>query len=94
METLAGVARGNPQTDYAGLQYFLQQEWIFVQGITSRVGEAFRLVEEVNQHLLLPSIFQGATTSAPEIDVTYTLVKQSGLALPDTNISTSEHWIA
>ena len=44
-EVLAGVVRRYPQSDYAGLQNSLQQEWDFVQLVTPYIGELFYPVE-------------------------------------------------
>ena len=43
---LAGVACKQPQSDYAGMQKSLQQDWAFVQQVTPGIGDAFGLVEE------------------------------------------------
>ena len=45
-EVLAGVARLNLQTIYAGLQKSLQQEWDFFQKTTPGIGEYFFPVKE------------------------------------------------
>ena len=41
VSTLAGVVRRHPQTTYAGLQKYLQQEWALVQRVTPDIGMAF-----------------------------------------------------
>ena len=43
---LAGVARKQPQSAYAGLQKSLQQELAFVQRVTPGVGDFFGPVEK------------------------------------------------
>ena len=45
VKTLSGVARKHLQSAYAGLQKSLQQEWAFVQRVTSRVSNSFGPVE-------------------------------------------------
>ena len=42
MRILAGVALKHPQSAYAGLQNYLQQEWAFVQRVTPGVGGSIR----------------------------------------------------
>ena len=48
---LSGVARKHPQSDYAGLQKSLQQEWAFVQRVTLGVEDS--LGHPLHNELLL-----------------------------------------
>ena len=61
MAILAGVALKHPQSAYAGLQKSLQQEWAFVQRVTTGVGAAFRPVKEALWEVFVPALFQGLT---------------------------------
>ena len=46
VSTLAGVAHRHPHTAYEDLKKSLQQEWSFVQSVTSGIGVAFQAVED------------------------------------------------
>ena len=63
---LAGVALKHPQSAYAGLQKYLQQEWDFVQRVTPGVGPAFSLFEEALREVFSPALFQGLTEGLPK----------------------------
>ena len=83
MSILAGVAHKHPQSAYAGLQKYLQQEWAFVQRVTPGVGEAFGPVEEALREIFVPALFRGLSEGLPTRKNTRLPVKQAGLALPD-----------
>ena len=59
VKLLAGVGHKHPQSAYAGLQKFLQQEWAFVQRVTPGVREAFVPVEEALREIFVPALFEG-----------------------------------
>ena len=80
---LSGVSRKHPQYAYAGLQKSLQQEWDFVQRVTSGVGDSFGPVEEAIKETFVPALFEGLQEGVPDRGVTVLPVKQAGLALPD-----------
>ena len=46
VKTLLGVDRKHLQSDYAGLQKSLQQEWEFVQQVTPGIRDAFSPAEQ------------------------------------------------
>ena len=43
---MVGFSCKHPQSTYTGLQKSMQQEWAFVQPVTSDIEDAFGLVEE------------------------------------------------
>ena len=92
--TLAGVALKHPQSAYAGLQKFLQQEWDFVQRLTPGVGAAIAPVEEALREVFLPALFQGLTEGLQTRENTRLPVKQAGLAIPDLVLTAPENWTA
>ena len=94
MSILAGVAHKHPQSAYAGLQKYLQQEWDFVQRVTPGVGAAFNPVEEALREIFSPALFKGLREGVPERDNTRLPVKQAGLALPDPVQTAPENWTA
>ena len=58
-KVLAWVAHKHPQSAYAGLKKSLQQEWYFVQRVTSGVGGAFGPVEEALREIFVLELFEG-----------------------------------
>ena len=94
VKTLAGVAHKQPQSAYAVLQKSLQQEWEFVQRVTSGIGDSSGPVEEALQRTFLPDLFQGLEEGALGIGVTHLLVKQKRLALTDPTNMSPENWTA
>ena len=81
VKLLSGVAHKHPQSDYAGLQKSLQQEWAFVQRVTPGVGEAFGPVEEALRDIFVQAPFESLREGVPEREITRLPVKQAGLAL-------------
>ena len=94
VRTWAGVACKHLQSEYAGLQKSLQQEWAFVQRITPGIGDAFGPVEEEIAKAFLPALFEGVGDGAPRRAITGLLVKQAGMALPDPTRTAPENWQA
>ena len=65
VKTLAGVACKQPQSAYAGLQKSLQQEWAFVQRVSTGIGDEFGPVEEEIAKAFLLALFEGVGDGAP-----------------------------
>ena len=89
--TLAGVSRKHLQSAYAGLQKSFQQEWAFVQLVTPGIGDASGLVEQALQETFILDIFYGLGEVTPGRGVTCLIVKQAGLALPDSTKTATEN---
>ena len=94
MKTLSGVARNHLQSAYVGLLKSLQQEYAFVQRVTPRIGDAFRLVEQAIRETFIPSLFQGLGEGTPGQGVTCLPIKKAGLALPYPTKKAPENWTA
>ena len=94
VEVLAGVARPHPQTGYAGLQNYLQQEWDFIHCVTPGIKEDFRPDKEALQKSFLPDLLQGYMAKVPDQGVTRLSVKQVWLATPNFTLSASKNWTA
>ena len=94
VRTLAGVAHKHPQSAYAGLQKSLQQEWEFIQRVTSGIGDAFGPVEEEIATAFLPALFEGVGDGVPGRAINRLPVKQARMALPDPTRTSPENWQA
>ena len=77
-----GVAGNHPQTAYAGLNNSLQQEWYFVQRVTSNIGTEFHTIEDALRNNLLLYLFKWDIYQIPRIAVTGMPVNQSGISVP------------
>ena len=86
VETLARVSCKHPQFAYAGLHKSLQQEWAFLQWVTSCIVDAFGLVEKAMQETFVPELFEVLREGTPEKEVTRLPRKQSRLALSDPTL--------
>ena len=86
MSVLEGVAHNHPQSAYAGLQKPLQQEWDFIQRVTTGVGEAFGPVEESLREIFVPALFRGLLEGLPKRKNTRLPVKQAGLAIMNYSV--------
>ena len=82
VQTLSVVAHKHPQSDYAGLQKSLQQEWTFVQRVIPDIWGTFRPVKTPLQYALLLTLFQGVGEGTTEQGVTHLPVKEAGMTLP------------
>jgi hypothetical protein len=80
---LSKVAGRHPQTAYAGLQKSLQQEWQFLQRVTSGLSDEFEVVEKALAENFLPSLFGNGTICDTKRQLACLPVKQAGLALPN-----------
>ena len=67
---LAGVSRKHLHSSYARLQKSLQQEWAFVQRVTTGIGDTFGPVEKSLRDTFFPALFDGLGEGAPERGVT------------------------
>ena len=65
-------------------QKSLQQEWEFVQRVARDIRMDFQLVEYALRDIFLLDLFQGAMAQIPGRAITGMMVKQAGIALPDT----------
>ena len=92
MSTLAGVAHRHPHTAYEGLKKSLQQEWSFVQRVTSGIGVAFQAVEDELRDSFLMSLFQGDTYQIPGRAITGLPANQAWIALPDPTQTAGANW--
>ena len=88
------VTHRQPQTDYDGMKNSLQQEWTFVQSITSVIGESFFLIEDYLHQSLLPDLLRGKKSKVPLWGVTYLPVNQAELAIPNPNMYALEKWVS
>ena len=94
VETLTRVSRKHPYSAYAGLQKSLQQEWAFVQKVTSAIVNAFSPLEKALRETFVTALFKGLGDGVPGRGVTLLSVKQAGLALPDPTQTYPENWMA
>ena len=94
VKILAGVAHKHPQSAYAGLQNYLQQEWAFVQSVTPGIGDAFGPVELALKEIFVPALCEGLREGVPVQGITCLPVKQAGLALPEPTQTAPENWTA
>ena len=88
------MARWHPQTAYAVLQKYLQQEWDFVHRVTPDIGIALQVVEDALQYIFLSELFQGATAQIPRRAIIGLPVKQVGIKLPEPTWTTGANWTA
>ena len=94
VSVLEGVAHKHPQSDYAGLQKSLQQEWDFVQRVTPGVGAEYGPVKEALREVFLLALFQGLTEGLQTRANTRLPVKQARLAIPDPVQTAPDNWTA
>ena len=91
---ISGVEGKHRKTAYAGLNKSLQQEWDFVQLVTSNKGTEFQPIEDALHNNFLLYLFMGATYQIPRRAVTGMPVNKAGTSLPyPTEISRS-NWTA
>ena len=92
---LASVADVFPQAAYSGLQRSLQQEWQFVQRVTSGIGPEFIGVEETLAHFFLPALFgDNYDDDDPRRDLSCLPVKWAGMAIPDPTSAAESNYEA
>ena len=84
LKTLLGVAHRHLQSTYSGLKKSLQQDWEFLQRVTSGIRDAFGLVEKALQETFIPALFQGLGEETPGRGVTNLPVKKARLVLAIT----------
>ena len=94
MATLDGMVHWHPQTAYAVLQKSLQQEWAFVQHVTSGIGMAFQPVEDELRYTFFSDLFQKATSQIPRRVITVMPFKQTEMELPNPTQTTGDNLTA
>ena len=84
IKELAMVAERYPQAAYAGLQKSLQQEWQFLQRVTSGLGDEFQDIKQALLQDFLPALF-GNDLLADNVpgQLACLPVKKAGLAILD-----------
>ena len=65
VEILSGVSRKHLQSEYAGLQKSLQQEWAFVEQVTPVFGNTVVPAETAMKETFVPEFFKGLGNGVP-----------------------------
>jgi hypothetical protein len=91
---LSKVVGRYPQAAYAGLQKSLQQEWQFLQRVTSGLSDEFEVVAEVLAENFLPTLFGNGKGCDTKRQLACLPVKHAGLALPNPTTTAESNWKA
>jgi hypothetical protein len=91
---LSKVAGRYPQAAYVGLQKSLQQEWQFLQRVTSGLSDEFEAIEKVLAENFLPLLFGNGKTCDTKRQLACLPVKHAGLALPNPTTTAESNWKA
>jgi len=91
---LSKVVGRYPQAAYAGLQKSLQQEWQFLQRVTSGLSDEFEVVEEALAENFLPTLFGTGIQCDTKRQLACLPVKHAGLALPNPTTTAESNWKA
>ena len=93
VDITAGVAGKHPQTAYAGMQKYLQQEWDFVQRVTLDISMELHPIEDTLRNVFFPALFKGPRSQIPGRVVTGLPVQQDGIFLPDPPQTAISNWM-
>ena len=83
MKALGGIATRFPQTAYAGLVKALQNEWTYLQRVTTGSGSLYAPIENEITKDFLPALLGQATIGQTMRNQTALAVKQAGLGIPN-----------
>ncbi len=89
---LSKIVGRHPQAAYAGLQKSLQQEWQFLQRVTSGLSDEFAVVEKALAEKFLPSLFGNGEQCDTKRQLACLPVKHAGLALPNPTTTAESNW--
>jgi hypothetical protein len=84
---LAKVAKRYPQAAYAGLHKSLQQEWQFIQRVTSGLSDEFIDVQKALQEDFIPALFGNPQVDDIPGQLACLPIKKAGLAIPDPTVT-------
>ena len=79
VETMATIAKSQPQALFAGFTHSLQHEWGYFQRVMELIEEKFTPLEEVIANTLLPSLFGVNTVGSKMRTITSLPVRKSGM---------------
>ena len=88
------AAKYFPQTAYSGLQRSLQQEWQFLQRVTTNVRDEFLPIRETLRKSFFPSLFADPLSDPLLMDILHLPAKTAGLSLPDPVTSAESNYAA
>ena len=92
MTTLSGMAFCHLQADYAGMERLLQQEWKFLQYVTSHMVPDLYPVVKALQKAFLPDLLHGIDPDIPVWEIIGLLFNLVGMYLLDTPAFSLENW--
>ena len=93
VDITAGVAGKHPQTAYAGMQKYLQQEWDFVQRVTLDISMELHPIEDTLRNVFFPALFKGPISQIPGRVVTGLPIQQDGIFLPYPPQTAISNWM-
>ena len=89
MKALGRIATRFLQTAYAGLVKALQNEWTYLQWVTTGSGGLYAPIEKAITKNFLPALLGQATIGQTMQDQTAISVKRAGLGIPNPTTTTT-----
>ena len=83
MKTLGRIATRFPQTAYAGLVKALQNEWTYLQRVTTGNGSLYEPIEKAITEEFLPALLGQANIGGNMRNQIALAVKRAGQEIPD-----------
>ena len=94
MKALGKIATRFPQTAYAGLVKALQNEWKYLQRVTTGSGSLYAPIEKAITKVFLPAVLGQATIGQTMRKQTALAVKRAGLGIPNPTTTTGDNYSA
>ena len=94
MKALGRIATCFPQTAYTGLVKALQNEWTYLQWVTTGSGNLYAPIEKAITEDFLPALLGQANIGQTIRDQTALAVKRAGLGIPNPTTTTGDNYSA
>ena len=91
---LGNIAKRFPQTAYAGLVKALQNEWTYLQRVTTGHGSLYEPIKKAIREYFLPTLLDQTNIGEKMRNYIVLAVNRDGLGIPDPTRSTADNYTA